>query len=108
MEQAPEDYEVMCFCTACGRDFAGDTYFDRHRIGVHDYTYREGLSMSPPREDGRRCMTPEEMTSKKVGMRRMTDEEMRAGNHRRRVGFGVEMWFDPVKAERMRALRERV
>lgn len=35
--------------------------FDRHRVGKHEYTYAEGLKLEPPREDGRRCMTVDEM-----------------------------------------------
>jgi len=35
--------------------------FDAHRVGVHAYTYSEGLKMDPMREDGRRCLTVAEM-----------------------------------------------
>ena len=51
----------MNVCGACGQDFG--SAFDRHRIGKHAYTYEEGLRMSPPREDGRRCLTVAEMTA---------------------------------------------
>ena len=51
-------------CTACGQDFAGITYFDKHRVGTFDYAYSAGLKLEPPREDGRRCLTRDEMTAK--------------------------------------------
>jgi hypothetical protein len=51
----------MNLCRSCGHDFAGVSAFDRHRIGTHDYTYAEGLRMEPLREDGRRCMSTDEM-----------------------------------------------
>jgi hypothetical protein len=35
--------------------------FDRHRTGVHAYTFLEGLDLDPPREDGRRCLDPDDM-----------------------------------------------
>jgi hypothetical protein len=38
--------------------------FDWHRVGVHEYTYSEGLKMDPMREDGRRCLTVSEMEEK--------------------------------------------
>jgi hypothetical protein len=82
-------------------DFAGDSYFDKHRIGTHAYTYLEGLKFNPPVEDGRRCMSLEEM--RKVGMRPMTEQEMqKSGRHKHRVGFGVSMIFNPDLAERLK------
>jgi hypothetical protein len=48
-------------CAGCGQDFAGLTLFDAHRVGKHAYTSTEGLRMEPPREDGRRCLSPDEM-----------------------------------------------
>lgn len=42
-------------CRACGLDFASVAAFDAHRVGVHAYTFREGLAMNPPGEGGRRC-----------------------------------------------------
>ena len=50
-------------CSACGRDFSALRYFDAHRVGVHAYTYWEGLRRDPPVEDGRRCLDVEEMRS---------------------------------------------
>ena len=51
----------MNLCTSCKEDFSSVPSFDAHRIGVHDYLYAEGLNMTPPREDGRRCLDSEEM-----------------------------------------------
>ena len=48
-------------CGACGLDFASVNAFDRHRVGVHAYTYSEGLKSDPMREDGRRCLTVDEL-----------------------------------------------
>ncbi len=53
-------------CGSCGRDFASVAAFDSHRRGVHAYTYSEGVKMEPLREDGRRCLWPEEFA--KVGL----------------------------------------
>jgi hypothetical protein len=46
---------------SCGVDFASVVAFDRHRVGVHEYTHSEGLRLDPPREDGRRCLYREEL-----------------------------------------------
>jgi hypothetical protein len=48
-------------CSGCGEDFGSLTTFDAHRVGKHAYTFREGLRMGPPVEDGRRCLDPDEM-----------------------------------------------
>lgn len=93
----PEGYRVNSYCTSCGRDFSNDDLFTRHRTGVNEYTYSEGLNFDPPIGDGRRCKTDEEMNAD--GMYFMTNEEMFAGRHKHRIGFGVQMWFDPLKAE---------
>jgi hypothetical protein len=55
-------------CRSCGCDFASVSAFDRHRVGVHEYTYSEGLKLEPPREDGRRCMDADELAG--AGMER--------------------------------------
>lgn len=52
-------------CGACGEDFSSVAMFDRHRVGVHAYTYSEGIAMEPMREDGRRCLVLVEMTAKR-------------------------------------------
>ena len=51
----------MNVCGPCGLDFAGIEDFDAHRVGTHAYTITEGLRMTPPREDGRRCLGVSEM-----------------------------------------------
>ena len=48
-------------CRSCGRDFTSIENFDLHRIGVHSYTYGEGLKMPGHPEDGRRCMFEDEL-----------------------------------------------
>lgn len=92
----PEGYRVNSYCTSCGKDFYSDRLFDKHRTGIHAYTYSEGLKLDPPKEDGRRCMDEEEMN--KIGMRPMTEQEMSATKrHAHRIGYGIEMWFDPIE-----------
>jgi hypothetical protein len=44
------------FCTVCRTDFASVDAFDKHRVGKHAFTFSEGLELTPPREDGRRCL----------------------------------------------------
>jgi hypothetical protein len=61
MSPMPDDYPPLNYCVCCGLDFASVAAFDRHRVGVHAYTFQEGLRLEPPREDGRRCLDPEEM-----------------------------------------------
>jgi hypothetical protein len=51
----------MNFCRGCGEDFASVAAFDRHRVGVHAYTFAQGLLVNPTVEDGRRCMDEEEL-----------------------------------------------
>jgi len=51
----------MNLCMSCGKDFAGANSFDAHRVGRHSYTYSEGVKMEPIREDGRRCLSVEEI-----------------------------------------------
>jgi hypothetical protein len=98
----PDGYPVSSYCTTCGRDFAADTYFDRHRIGRHAYTFSEGLKLDPPREDGRRCMDDDELRA--AGLRPMSDAEQRASRrHACRAGYGVELWHDPTASERLRS-----
>lgn len=98
----PKGYPVSSFCTNCGNDFAADWLFDLHRIGVHEYTYSEGLNFNPPLEDGRRCMTEEEMLN--ANMRPMTEDEKKATmRHNLRSGFNVALWFNPDETHRARA-----
>lgn len=51
----------MNYCRSCDQDFGSVSAFDRHRVGTHDYTYREGVKRDPPVEDGRRCLDLEEL-----------------------------------------------
>lgn len=85
----PDGYRPVSFCRSCGRDFAGDSYFDSHRTGDHQVK--------------RRCRSDEELRSR--GLRPMTQKEMLAGRHRRRAGFGVELWFNPDAAVAFSAAR---
>jgi hypothetical protein len=101
VEKMPVGYPPLSYCTTCGRDFSGDRMFDRHRTGTHEYLYSEGLKMEPMREDGRRCMTPDEMLEK--GWRPMSEDELLASKRdRKRAGFGVELWFDQSEWDRAR------
>lgn len=69
-------------CGAYGQDFNSVRLFDRHRVGKHAYTFKEGMAMVPPREDGRRCLDPVEMRADGWAL-----------NERGR-------WSDPVEAAR--------
>jgi len=71
-------------CGACGEDFTSVELFDRHRVGVHEYTITEGLAMDPPREDGRRCLAVHEMRDRGWAQ------------------DGSVRWYDPVRAARAR------
>lgn len=51
----------MNYCRSCSQDFGSVSAFDAHRVGKHEYTSTEGLRMSPPRDDGRRCLSVHEM-----------------------------------------------
>ena len=118
-------YPPVAYCTTCGKDFSGTTLFDAHRVGVHDYSYAEGLAIESwsaadwkrllprvkpedraalieqgPREDGRRCLDEDEMRAK--GWRPLTEQEMLAGRHKRRAWWGVELWHDPAAVERIK------
>jgi len=56
------------YCVSCGVDFASIKAFDKHRVGVHEYLFSEGLRMDPPRENGRRCLDESELPA--AGMER--------------------------------------
>lgn len=60
----PEPRKPLNYCRACDQDFNGLTLFDKHRVGKHEYTALEGMAMTPPRRDGRRCLTETEMKLK--------------------------------------------
>lgn len=53
----------MNLCGSCRLDFGSVAAFDAHRIGRHEYTFKEGLYLDPPREDGRRCLDEEEIAA---------------------------------------------
>ncbi len=58
--------------------------------------------MEPLREDGRRCLTEQEMREKK-GWRPLTQDEMLTSTRQRaRAEFGVEMWISPAARDRAR------
>lgn len=71
-------------CSSCGSNFTSVTLFDFHRVGVHAYTYSEGVAMDPIREDGRRCLSAKEMLERGWAK----DDKCR--------------WFDPVSVDRAR------
>jgi len=52
------------YCRGCDQDFGSVELFDRHRVGQHGYLYDEGLRMTPPKKDGRRCLSVETMLEK--------------------------------------------
>jgi hypothetical protein len=52
---------AMNLCRSCGEDFNSVEAFDSHRVGKHEYTYSEGAAFDPPVEDGRRCLSAEEL-----------------------------------------------
>jgi hypothetical protein len=54
----------MNLCRACGEDFGSVNAFDAHRVGTHAYTSTGGLTMTPPRDDGRRCLAVWEMETR--------------------------------------------
>jgi len=69
-------------CRSCTQDFAGVGLFDAHRTGAHSHLW------SVEREDGRRCLSPDELEAR--GWR--LDSRGR--------------WSDPAEVERgMKALR---
>ena len=90
----PDDYIPLNGCRSCGRDFTSTRYFDRHRVGVHDYLF------SRDRPDGRRCMEEEEILDS--GLRPLTPEEMLEGRYASRSGFHVPLYSDPLSAETIR------
>ena len=51
-------------CSGCRQDFTSLALFDRHRVGLYEYTFEQGLKLDPPREDGRRCLDSDEMQAK--------------------------------------------
>lgn len=69
----------LYYCSVCGKDFAALAYFDRHRVGKHEYDF----SIEHP--DGRRCLDTDEI-----------------------IGLGWDLdargrWRDPVRAAALAA-----
>jgi hypothetical protein len=96
----PSGYGPLAFCRSCGADFSGDALFDRHRTGLHEFTLYEGLKREPPCEDGRRCLSADEMIA--LGWRTLANEELLASRRdRHRAGFGIPLWIDPAGRERV-------
>jgi hypothetical protein len=54
-------HQILNLCVTCGLDFGSVSAFDAHRVGKHAYTFIEGMRMDPPREDGRRCLSLDEL-----------------------------------------------
>ena len=61
MSPYPRIEKPLNYCRGCSQDFASERAFDKHRVGTHEYTYSEGAAMDPPHEDGRRCLTLDEL-----------------------------------------------
>ena len=76
-------------CRRCRQDFASLRLFDAHRVGLHEFTFSEGLAFEPPREDGRRCLDTDEMCAR--------------GWHLNEQG----RWSDPARAARTRNYFEK-
>lgn len=51
----------MNLCRSCNQDFSSVRGFDFHRVGRHEYTYSQGLKFEPMVEDGRRCLSTDEL-----------------------------------------------
>lgn len=56
--------QKLNYCRPCTHDFGSVSLFDRHRLGTHEYTFRQGLDRDPPAENGRRCLSIQEMETK--------------------------------------------
>ena len=71
-------------CFGCRQDSTSLGLFDRHRVGVYEYTFEQGLRLDPSRKDGRRCLDADEMTARGWAL-----------NDRGR-------WLDPVRLQASR------
>lgn len=76
----------MNLCRGCNQDFASIEAFDAHRVGVHAYTYSQGLQQDPMVEDGRRCIPT---------------AELEAGGFRRNARG---QWEQAARSDRTRAI----
>lgn len=88
----PDDYIPLNYCRACGNDFTKVAYFDRHRIGTHEYDY------SIDRPDGRRCMNTEEMLEAGLSKVQLGDSP----KYDKRLEFDVPLWWDRTEVEKAR------
>lgn len=89
-------------CVVCGSDFTSIEYFDRHRVGKHEYTFAEGMRMTPSREDGRRCLDEEEMRAVRLVRVKAGD----SNRHEGRVASGVPLYWDPELTKRVSTVYE--
>ena len=85
--------KILNYCNTCGKDFKSVSAFDQHRTGTYEYDYSKGLRMDPPREDGRRCMTADEMQQK--GM-----EQDKFGRWRKPLDEAGKQWLQSVNTNR--------
>ncbi len=77
----------MNYCRNCEQDFSSIAAFDKHRVGVHAYTYSEGVAMEPMREDGRRCLTTDELRASGFRQNVRGRWELAASADRARAAF---------------------
>lgn len=81
----------MNLCRSCGKDFTSVEYFDRHRVGRHEYVFR---ATDPDTHDGRRCLSEHELRTE-------FDDPIRE----KTIVMGWEQdtqgrWYDPARSSR--------
>ena len=79
----------MNACASCALDFASVGAFDRHRVGRHAYTFAEGLRLDPFRDDGRRCLDPDEFPAAGLELDKWGRWRIAADAKRARARFGA-------------------
>lgn len=84
--------KILNYCNTCGKDFKSVSAFDQHRTGTFEYDYSQGVKMDPPREDGRRCMSTDEMRVK--GM-----EQDKFGRWRKPLDEAGRQWLQTVNTK---------
>jgi hypothetical protein len=94
----PDNYEPLNYCRGCGNDFTGVAYFDRHRVGTHEYDW------APNKPDGRRCMSEGEMLEAGLTKVQIGD----SSKYDKRLLSGVSLWWDSDDAERIRRAHDTV
>lgn len=77
-------------CGPCGLDFSSLRAFDTHHVGKHAYTHEEGLAMNPPRQDGRRCLTVDELRAAGFSQNTRGRWGLTADIHRARRRFSAD------------------